>query len=85
MVEDMENELVDIQQGNSSLTQVLLISLSVSSAAEDEAGGSHFAGEPSELFMNNDAISQQQNALEDEETIIFLIRKFRNGKSGTII
>ena len=81
MVEVMENELVDIQQGNSSLTssQALLISLSVSSAAEDEAGGSHFTGEPSELFMNNDAISQQQNALEDEETEPFSLSE----SSGT--
>ena len=69
-MEDMENELVDnIQQENSSslTSQTLLISLSVS-AAEDEVGGNHFAGEPPELLINNDAISQQQNALEDEET-----------------
>ena len=69
----MENELVDnIQQENSSslTSQTLLISLSVS-AAEDEVGGNHFAGEPPELLIDNDAISQQQNALEDEETESF--------------
>lgn len=77
MVECTESELVDMQHENSSLTNQAVSSLLSASAAEDEADGNLL--EPPHLINN----VIQPDAYEDEETVIFLIRKFRNWKSGT--
>ena len=77
MVECTESELVDMQHENSSLTNQAVSSLLPASAAEDEADGNLL--EPPHLINN----VIQPDAFEDEETVIFLIRKFRNWKSGT--